>query len=81
MAARRDGRAELAADSVRVYTSDASDRIAAASRQVVAALMAQGVGGDLAPAIARLTQHDHVDTIAARRRIAAAVLAAGKHPF
>jgi hypothetical protein len=43
--------------------------------------MAQGVGGDLAPAIARLTQHDHVDTIAARRRIAAAVLAAGKHPF
>ncbi len=81
MAARADGRAALAADAVRVYTSDAADRIAGASRQVVAAF--GGAGGD--PAVGRtvlgLVRHDPVDTISARRGIADAVIQAGKHPF
>jgi hypothetical protein len=31
--------------------------------------------------IARLAEFDGVDTVAARRRIADAVIAAGKHPY
>jgi hypothetical protein len=31
--------------------------------------------------IARLTEFDGVDTVAARRRIADAVIASGKHPY
>ena len=38
MASSGDGRAALAADIAAVYTNDASDRVAAAARQVVAAL-------------------------------------------
>ena len=38
MASSGDGRAGLAADIAAVYTNDASDRVAAAARQVVAAL-------------------------------------------
>ena len=37
-----DGRASLAADAARVYDGDAADRIAAAAKQVVAALTARG---------------------------------------
>ena len=81
MAKRGDSRASLAADAVRVYASDASDRIAAAGKQVVAALASRGVDNGLAKTISCLTWHDPVDTIAARRRIADAVIDAGKHPF
>ena len=81
MAARKDAHADLAADAVRVYTSDAADRIAAASRQVVAALVAKGTEPSLAAEVSRLVTHPPVDTIAARRRIADAVAQAGKHPF
>jgi alkylation response protein AidB-like acyl-CoA dehydrogenase len=78
MARRGDSRAPLAADAARVYTCDAADRIAAAVRQVVAALGAEPA---LAAAAGRLTGHAPVDTISARRRIADAVIHAGKHPF
>ena len=84
MAARGDSRAALAADAVRVYASEASDRMAAAGKQVVAALAARGPGDDVAAlgkTIACLTWHEPSDTIAARRRIADAVIDAGKHPF
>jgi hypothetical protein len=65
----------------RIYTSDASERIAAASRQVVAALVTDGADPSMAPAISRLTTCAPVDTIAARRRVADAVVQSGKHPF
>jgi butyryl-CoA dehydrogenase len=81
MAARGDGRAALAADAVRVYASDAADKIAAASRQVVAALGAAGVDAAIGPTVLNLVRQDPVDTIAARRRIADAVIQAGKSPF
>ena len=42
MAARGDLRAGVATDIARVYTNDAADKVAAASRQVVAALAARG---------------------------------------
>ena len=81
MAAKGDGRASLAADAARVYEGDAADRIAAAAKQVVAALAARGADAALAPAVQQLTAYTPVDPIAARRRIADAVIAAGKHPF
>jgi alkylation response protein AidB-like acyl-CoA dehydrogenase len=81
LAKRNDSRASLAADAVRVYTGDASDRVARAARQVVAALEARGADGSLATGVRRLTLYTGVDVIAARRRIADAAIEAGKHPF
>ena len=81
MTARGDSRAPLAVDAVRVYTHEAADRITAASRQVVAALIAAGADAALGKTIPCLTWHEPIDTMAARRRIAAAVIEAGKHPF
>jgi alkylation response protein AidB-like acyl-CoA dehydrogenase len=81
MAARGDGRAGLAADAARVYASDGADRIAAAAKTVVAALTARGGDPALAGDVQRLVAHAPIDTIAARRRIADAVIETAKHPF
>jgi alkylation response protein AidB-like acyl-CoA dehydrogenase len=81
MASKGDGRASLAADAARVYEGDAADRIAAAAKQVVAALTARGADASLSSTVQQLTAYTPVDPIAARRRIADAVIAAGKHPF
>jgi alkylation response protein AidB-like acyl-CoA dehydrogenase len=81
MASKGDGRASLAADAARVYEGDAADRIAAAAKQVVAALTGRGADASLSSAVQQLTAYTPVDPIAARRRIADAVIAAGKHPF
>ncbi|HEX7137427.1 MAG TPA: acyl-CoA dehydrogenase family protein, partial [Vicinamibacterales bacterium] len=81
MAARADSRAALAADAVRVYTSDAADKIAGAARQVAAALGAAGVDAAVGKAVIGLVRQDPVDTISARRRIADAVVQVGKSPF
>jgi alkylation response protein AidB-like acyl-CoA dehydrogenase len=81
MASKSDGRAGLAADIAAVYVNDAADRVAAASRQVVAALNARGVDASLAAGVQRLAAYAGIDAIAARRRIADAVIAAGKYPL
>jgi butyryl-CoA dehydrogenase len=81
MAARGDGHASLAIDIAKVYTNDAADKVAAASRQVVAALTARGADSALAIGVQRLAAHGGVDAIAARRRIADAVIEAGKYPL
>jgi len=79
--ARGDGRAATAVDIARVYANDAADRVAAAAKPVVAALEARGVESSLAAAVQRLAAHSPIDANAARRRIADAVIAAGKHPL
>ena len=81
MASTKDGRAGLAADIAAVYTNDASDRVAAASRQVVAALNTRKADSALAAGVQRLTAYAGIDAIAKRRRIADAVIAAGKYPL
>jgi hypothetical protein len=81
MAARGDGRASLAADIAAVYTNDASDRVATASRQVLAALHAKTGDTALAPAVQKLAAYAGIDAIHARRRIADAVIEAGKYPL
>jgi butyryl-CoA dehydrogenase len=81
MTARGDGGAGLATDIARVYANDAADRVAAASRQVVAALGARGADPSLGAAVQRLAAHAGVDAIGVRRRIADAVIDAGKYPL
>jgi alkylation response protein AidB-like acyl-CoA dehydrogenase len=72
--------ADPALDTVRVYVSDAIDRIVHSARQVARALGTER-SRSMRPLIARLGEFDGVDTVAARRRIAEAVIAAGKHPY
>jgi alkylation response protein AidB-like acyl-CoA dehydrogenase len=79
MAARGDNRAVVATDIAKVYTMDAADKVAAASRQVVAALGSRGAGPTIAEGVERLAAHRGIDAIAARRRIANAVIEAGKY--
>jgi alkylation response protein AidB-like acyl-CoA dehydrogenase len=79
MAARGDGRASVATDIAKVYTMDAADKVMAASRQVVAALASRGAGPTIAEGVERLAAHGGIDSIAARRRIADAVIEAGKY--
>jgi alkylation response protein AidB-like acyl-CoA dehydrogenase len=81
LASRGDSRAALAADVVRVYVSDAADRVAAAAKQVVAALTASGAAPTVASIVQCLIAHAPFDVIAARRRIADRVIALSKHPF
>src|SRR6185295_5113628 len=81
LAARGDARASIARDIVDVYASDAADRITAAAKQVVAALSARSADDSLACSAPRLLSFAPIDAIAARRRIANAVIEAGKHPF
>jgi alkylation response protein AidB-like acyl-CoA dehydrogenase len=81
MAAAGDGRASLATDIAAVYTNDAADRVAAASRQVVAALNGRGADSALASGVTRLAAYAGIDAIAVRRRIANAVIDAGRYPL
>jgi alkylation response protein AidB-like acyl-CoA dehydrogenase len=81
LAARGDARASIARDIVDVYASDAADRITAAAKQVVAALSARSADDSLPCSAPRLLSFAPIDAIAARRRIANAVIEAGKHPF
>ena len=81
MASAGDARARLAVDIAAVYVNDAADRVAAASRQVVAALNAHGADASLADGVRRLAAYGGIDTIAARRRVATAVIDAGKYPL
>jgi hypothetical protein len=81
MASTGDNRASLAADIAAVYTNDASDRVAAASRQVVAALRTRAADGALETGVQKLVAYAGIDAIAVRRRIADAVIEAGKYPL
>jgi alkylation response protein AidB-like acyl-CoA dehydrogenase len=77
-----DHRSALAADIARVYAHEAGGRIAQAAKQVVAALVARDVNTiDLAAFAGRLAAYPGIDAIAARRRIADAVIAAERFPF
>ena len=78
LAASGGDRAALAADMAAVFVADAADRIVHAAKQVAHAL------GSRAAAVrerAAAVAHPGMDTVAARRRIADAVLAAGEHPL
>jgi alkylation response protein AidB-like acyl-CoA dehydrogenase len=79
LAAARSDLAALAADMTSVFVGDAADRIVHSAKQVANALGASGA--TTRDRIAPIAAHPGVDTVAARRRIADAVLAAGGHPL
>ena len=81
IAARGAELAPVAADAVRVFASDAADRMAHAAKQVARALTGAGRNSSTADLISAVAGHPGVDTVAARRRIADAVIRAGRHPF
>ena len=79
LTAAHSASAALATDMTQVFVADAADRIVHAAKQVAHAL------GDAAAAtrerLAPIAAHPGVDSVAVRRRIAAAVLSAGGHPI
>jgi alkylation response protein AidB-like acyl-CoA dehydrogenase len=78
LAAAGHAGAQLAGDMTAVFVADAADRITHAAKQVSHALGDHGAAvRERAAAVA----HPGMDTVAARRRIADAVLAAGGHPL
>jgi alkylation response protein AidB-like acyl-CoA dehydrogenase len=79
-ASRGADAADPALDSVRVYVTDAVDRVVHAAKQVTRSLGAER-SRSIRALITRLTEFDGVDAVAARRRIADAVIASGKHPY
>jgi alkylation response protein AidB-like acyl-CoA dehydrogenase len=77
-----DDRAGLAADIARVYTEDATGAIVQTARQIVAALTARKVEASAVAKLAGpLVTRPGFDAIAARRRIADAVIQAERYPF
>ena len=79
LAAARSPVAAVAADMTAVFVCDAADRIVHAAKQVARALGA--LGTVTRERIAPVAGHPGCDTVAARRRIADAVLAGGQHPL
>jgi hypothetical protein len=80
MAAGGAFHALLAEDVARVYTADAAERVEHAARNALAAIDTRDVE-TRAEEIHRLLRHGPVNTIAARRRIADAVIAANRYPL
>ena len=80
---RRDrSRGELAADAVRVYASDAADRIAHDARQIVTAIASPSDQTEkLATLRAPIAEYKGIDTVSARRRIGDAAIQARRYPF
>ena len=75
-------RAQVPTEIARIYTNDAADRVACAAKRLVAALASRGANiADLADAVGRLAGRPSLDTIAARRVVADAVIRAGRYPF
>jgi alkylation response protein AidB-like acyl-CoA dehydrogenase len=80
MQKRGGGNAATALDIVAVFAADAADRLHVSAKNALATIE----GADATAAIERATtelRHGTVDTIAARRRIADAVIEAGRYPL
>jgi alkylation response protein AidB-like acyl-CoA dehydrogenase len=77
-----NARADLAVDIVRIYTSDAIDRVAHAGKQIVNALSLRTVPMEaLTETVARVREQPGVDTVGARRRVAEAGIAQSRYFF
>ena len=79
MAARGVSDCSIPVDITRVYASDAADRIEHSAKQVAAALADDSDTRVLLDEAGKLTRHPTCNTVAARRRIADAVIKAGRY--
>ena len=80
MQKRGGGNAATALDIVTVFAADASDRLGIAAKNALATIEGPDAGAAVDRALNEL-RHGPVDTIAARRRIADAVIEAGRYPL
>jgi alkylation response protein AidB-like acyl-CoA dehydrogenase len=81
-AGRDDSHQELAADVVRVYVSDAADRIAHHAKQILNAIATRTDQIEtLRSERAAIVEQKGFDTVAARRRIGDAAIEEGRYPF
>jgi len=81
LAGRGETEAATPADITRVYTSDAADKIEHSAKQVLAALADGSDAAGLSDGIRAVAGYKPCNTVAARRRIAAALVKAGRYPF
>lgn len=79
VAARGAEAASVALDMARVYASDAAERVANLARQFAATVTSDDDKSPIWNAFERLAPVRPIDTIAARRRIADALIEAGKY--
>ncbi|MDP2389941.1 MAG: acyl-CoA dehydrogenase family protein, partial [Acidobacteriota bacterium] len=80
MRASGAGHAATAADMVQVFTADAADRLEHAAKNALATIE-PGDASALIERVHTLLRHGPVKTIAARRRIADAVIEANRYPL
>jgi alkylation response protein AidB-like acyl-CoA dehydrogenase len=80
MAARDAFQAPTALDITQVYAADAAERVEHAAKHALAAMEAPDAAAR-AGDVHRLLRHGPVNTVAARRRIADAVIAANRYPL
>jgi alkylation response protein AidB-like acyl-CoA dehydrogenase len=80
MQKRGGGNAATALDMVAVFAADAADRLGIAAKNALATIEGPDATAAIDRALADL-RHGPVDTIAARRRIADAVIEAGRYPL
>ncbi|HEV2288977.1 MAG TPA: acyl-CoA dehydrogenase family protein [Candidatus Acidoferrales bacterium] len=73
--------AALMGDATRAFISDAADRIEREARTALAATLEGDALRTQIAVLRRFAKRDPIDTIALRRRVAAAVLAGDKYPF
>ncbi len=75
-------KAAIAVDSTRVFATDAAERLGVTGRQLLRSLSADPARRNkLVDLLAPIAAYVGIDTVAARRRVSDAVVAAGKHPF
>jgi alkylation response protein AidB-like acyl-CoA dehydrogenase len=74
-------KAAIAADVADVFVRDAADRVFSSARSVFAACAEGDMLRSSMAILRRLTKYEPVDSIAARRRLAAKLLEAGKYIF
>jgi butyryl-CoA dehydrogenase len=80
MRTRGGGHAGVAADMVQVFSADSIDRLTHAAKNALAAIAAPDPGAAI-QTVHKLLHSDAVDTIAARRRIADAIIEAQRYPL
>ncbi len=79
IAARGAEAGAVASDITRVYAGDAADRMEHSAKQVAVALSGAADASDLLEGVRRLMRHTPINTVAARRRIADAIIKAGRY--
>ena len=81
VAAKGESSCSASIDIVRVYASDAADRVRHSGKQIFAALSATADAGVLSEIVRQIADYAAFNTVAARRRIADVVIKAGRYPF